>query len=177
MAGPVVVVEYDPNWVALYEDEKRRILGAIGAQAAAIEHIGSTAVPGLAAKPSIDILVGIRMLEQSGDCIQPLADIGYEYVPEYEAEIPERRYFHKGPERARTHHLHMVEQAGEFWKRHIAFRDYLRAHPDAAHEYAELKRRLAARYKWDRAGYTEAKSSFVEAAIARARGEGQITGG
>ncbi len=135
----------------------------------AVEHVGSTAVPNLAAKPIIDIMVGIRTLAEAPLVVEPLANIGYEYVPEYEVTMPERRYFHKGPEMARTHHLHMVEPTSEFWKRQLAFRDYLRAHPDAAEEYARLKRGLAVQYQWDRNAYTDAKTEFVQAVLSKAR--------
>lgn len=93
----VTICDYDLRWPLAFEDEKRAIIRAIGGHISALEHIGSTAVPGLAAKPTIDIMVGLRQLEDARHCIQPLADLGYEYVPEYEAEIPERRYFRKGP--------------------------------------------------------------------------------
>ncbi|MDH4208951.1 MAG: GrpB family protein, partial [Anaerolineae bacterium] len=94
---------------------------------------------------------------------------GYEYVPEYNEFIPERRYFHKGPPEARTFHLHMVELASEFWERHLLFRDWLRSHPEDAQEYDELKRGLADRFGRDREGYTEAKGPFIEAVVVRAR--------
>ncbi len=134
----------------------------------AVEHVGSTAVPNLAAKPIIDIMVGIRTLADAPFVVEPLASIGYEYVPKYEVTMPERRYFHKGPAMARTHHLHMVEPTSEFWKRQLAFRDYLRAHPDVAEQYARLKQALAVQYQWDRSGYTDAKTEFILGVIAQA---------
>jgi len=127
----------------------------------AVEHVGSTAVPGLAAKPVIDIVVGVRRLKDAAACAAPLAAIGYECVPEYEAEIPDRRYFRKGPFGGRTHHLHMVEFGGAFWRRHLAFRDWLRTHPEDAARYGALKRELAATHEADREAYTEAKNAFV----------------
>lgn len=161
MAHPVVIADYDPQWPILFEEEKGRIQGVIGERVLAIEHIGSTAVPGLGAKPVIDIMVGIRRLADAKECVEPLKSIGYEYRPEVEAEIPERRYFDKGLPGARTHHLHMVELSGDFWERHLLFRDYLRKHPGVAGQYYRLKKGLAARYKTDRAGYTEAKTAFI----------------
>ena len=95
--GAVVVADYDPRWPRMFEEERRRIVGAIGPLAVAVEHVGSTSVPRLAAKPVIDILVGVRRLGDATSCVVPLAAIGYEYVPEYEREIPDRRYFRKGP--------------------------------------------------------------------------------
>ena len=169
MGAPVVIVDYDPQWSLLYEQERNRILSVISHRIAAIDHVGSTAVPGLGAKPIIDIIVAVHRLTESAECVPPLQSIGYEYVPAFEAFIPERRYFRKGPWYARTHHLHMVELANEFWERHLLFRDHLRAHPDVAHQYQELKKELAARFGSDRDGYTDAKTSFIESAVAQAR--------
>ena len=153
-----------------YEAEKARILAAIGRWLVAIEHVGSTAVPGLGAKPIIDITAAIRSLSDTPQCVEPLRAIGYEYVPEFEADLPERRYFRKGPPEDH-YHLHMVEQTSEFWARHLLFRDTLRAHPEVAREYERLKRELAARFGSDREGYTDAKTEFIESTIAKARGD------
>ncbi|MEE9600306.1 MAG: GrpB family protein [Thermoplasmata archaeon] len=169
MKGPVMVVDYIARWPIMYEEEERRILRAIGPYVLAIEHVGSTAVPGLGAKPIIDILAAVHRLKDAESCIGPLEGLGYEYVPEYEDLIPERRYFHKGPQEARTHHLHMVEMTSDFWEKHLLFRDFLRTHAKVAQEYFELKRELAARYRTDRDAYTDAKTSFIESVIARAR--------
>ena len=171
MSTSVVVVDYDPQWTTSYEEEKERILGVIGDVAVAIEHIGSTAVPGLGAKPIIDIMVAVSRLADAERCIEPLQEIGYEYVPEYNDVIPERRYFHKGPPGARTYHLHMVELTSGFWERHLLFRDSLRVHPEEAQRYDQLKKDLAAKFGSDRDGYTEAKTSFIESVIAKARGK------
>ena len=168
MIAPVVIADCDPQWPILYQEEKGRILEAIGRVIVAIEHIGSTAVPGLGAKPIIDIMVAVSHLADAEECIQPLKGIGYEYAPELEVSMPQRRYFDKGPAEARIH-LHMVELAGEFWQRHLLFRDFLRDHPQVAQEYEQLKRELAAEYGLDRAGYTEAKTSFIRSVEARAR--------
>ncbi|MEK6912099.1 MAG: GrpB family protein, partial [Candidatus Thermoplasmatota archaeon] len=105
MKPPVVIFDYDPMWPILFRDEMARILGVIRRHVVGLEHIGSTAVTGLAAKATIDLLVGVRQLDDGRECIAPLAGIGYEYVPEYEREIPDRRYFHKGPPVMRTFHL------------------------------------------------------------------------
>lgn len=163
------MAEYDPKWPILYEEEKGRILAVIGRKVVAIEHIGSTAVPGLGAKPIIDIMVAVSQLADADQCIQPLQIIGYEYVPEYEASIPERRYFRKGPSGARTHHIHMVELSSDFWERHLLFRDFLRAHPEVAKKYYELKKELAAKYGPDHDAYTDAKVSFIESVLDKAR--------
>jgi GrpB-like predicted nucleotidyltransferase (UPF0157 family) len=168
--NPVIIVDYDARWPKLYEKEKVKILKAIGSKVVAIEHVGSTAVPGLGAKPIVDIMVGVRIISDAEDCIEPLKNIGYEYVPEYEAEIPERRYFRKGPSEVpnRHFHLHMVERTSNFWQRHALFRDYLRTHPETAQQYYRLKKELAAKHGANREAYTEAKTSFIESVVAKA---------
>jgi GrpB-like predicted nucleotidyltransferase (UPF0157 family) len=160
----------------MYEEEKERILAALGPAVIAIEHIGSTAVPGLAAKPIIDIMLGIRTLDEVPALYGPLAGIGWEYAPEFELIIPERRFFRKGPEESRTHHLHMVEYGDEFWVRHLLFRDYLRSHPEVANDYEQLKRTLAERYATDRPAYTEAKTDFIRQIEWLARADAELTG-
>ncbi len=173
MNAAVMIVDYDPQWPILYQEEKGRILEAIGHVIVAIEHVGSTAVPGLGAKPTIDIMVAVSRLADAERCIEPLQGMGYEYEPELEVSMPQRRYFDKGPAEARIH-LHMVELASEFWQRHLLFRDFLRDHPEVAREYEQLKRELAAEYGSDRDGYTEAKTSFIRSVEARAR---RVAGG
>jgi GrpB-like predicted nucleotidyltransferase (UPF0157 family) len=166
---PILIADYDPRWPQRYEEERRLILSALEPALVAIEHMGSTAVPGLAAKPIIDLMVGIRRLDEAVACVKPLRQIGYEYVPEYELYIPERRYFRKGPRRARTHHLHMCERTSEFWERQILFRDYLIAHPKVAAQYAALKRQLARDFAGHGETYSEAKSSFITSTVEQAR--------
>jgi GrpB-like predicted nucleotidyltransferase (UPF0157 family) len=158
--SPIRINDYDPRWPEQYEEEKARLLGQIGHIAVAIEHVGSTAVPGLAAKPIIDIMPGVRSLADADRCIEGMRRLGFEYVPEFEDALPDRRYFRKGhPEQ--KWHVHIVEAGGDFWNRHIAFRDYLRSHPDAAAEYAALKGRLAAQFLHDSLAYTDGKSEFI----------------
>jgi GrpB-like predicted nucleotidyltransferase (UPF0157 family) len=167
--APVIIVEYDASWPKMFAEESARIRSVLGDKLVALEHVGSTAVPGLAAKPIIDMLAGVQSLSHAAGCIEPLRDMGYDYVPELETDLPERRYFHKGPAGARTHHLHMVEVASDFWERHLLFRDYLRGHPETAHEYARLKRKLADEFGTDREGYTRAKTPFITTVEERAR--------
>jgi GrpB-like predicted nucleotidyltransferase (UPF0157 family) len=154
---PVVIVDYDPRWPELFEAEKARILEACGEWLATVEHIGSTSVPGLAAKPIIDIMPGLRRLEDGRHCIEPMQKLGYQYLGEY--GIPERLYFNKGV--PRSHHVHMFVVGHEHWDRHLLFRDYLRMHPEAAARYTALKRELVEKFRDDRDAYTEAKSEFV----------------
>lgn len=164
---PVVVVEYDPAWPAAYERERALIAAALGALLLDIEHVGSTSVPGLGAKPIIDIMAGVPSFQEGHRCVGPMERLGYEYKGEF--GIPGRHYFRKIQNDVRSHQVHMVEAGGEFWRRHLLFRDYLRSHPDEALRYFELKLRLADEYRHDREGYAEAKSAFIQAALARAR--------
>jgi len=165
----VEIVEYDPKWATLYREEKARVLAAVGHLAVAVEHIGSTAVVGLGAKPIIDIMVGVNRLSDAQQCIEPLGSIGYEYQPEHEVTMPERRFFGKGePPKEQHYHLHMVEKGSEFWKTHLTFRDYLGTHPETSRQYCELKKKLASEYGSNREGYTEAKTSFIESIVAKA---------
>ncbi len=168
MKSPVVIVPYNPQWPGLYEDEKARIAKLNRTRATIIEHIGSTAVPGLGAKPILDIMIGVDTLSIAGECIEPLERIGYRYVPEFEASIPERRFLWKSAQAKKTHHIHMVEKCSDFWDRHLLFRDYLRTHTAEAENYYQLKTKLAETYGADRDGYTDAKSLFIESIIEKA---------
>ena len=164
------MVRYDPRWPVLFEEERARVEAAIGPWTLETEHVGSTAVPGLDAKPIIDIMVGVRSLEDSPVLVERLTGIGYEYVPEFEEDLPLRRYFRKAHRGRRTHQIHLVERTNaEWWDRHILFRDYLREHPKTAHEYARLKHDLAVRFRDDREAYADAKTAFISAVVERAR--------
>lgn len=163
-SDPVTVADYDPRWPVLFQEERARIAEALGELALAIEHVGSTAVPGLAAKPVIDIMIGVRELAAGERCVAALEDLGYEYRGD--GGIPDRHYFRRGA--PRTHHIHLVAFGGDFWDRHIRFRDLLRERPDVAEQYAALKRQLAAQYRTDRLAYTEAKTPFIEGALENA---------
>lgn len=165
---PIRVVEYDLEWPDAFEREAARIRAAAGEHLVALEHIGSTAVPGLPAKPIIDLLGGTDTLAGADACVDPLERIGYEYVPELEDAMPDRRYFRKTAADRHTHHLHVVPADSGFFDRHLRFRDYLREHPRAAERYAELKRELAAEHRHDVAAYTEGKAEFVAEIEARA---------
>jgi GrpB-like predicted nucleotidyltransferase (UPF0157 family) len=168
MTESVIVVAYDPDWPRRFEQE-RAVLAAVFAESeATIEHVGSTAVPGLGAKPVIDIMVGVSRLTEAEGRIAALEAAGYEYVQEYENQLPERRYFRKPRLGPRAYHLHCVVKSGDFWVRQLAFRDYLRAHPEAAAAYYELKRELAVRCSKE--DYTGEKSPFIEGILASALG-------
>ncbi len=166
---PIEIVPYDPCWPQLFEQEKSRILDAVGKYVNGIEHIGSTAVPGLAAKPVIDILIAVYRLEDAPFFIPPLEALGYDYIAQYEDLFPERRYLHRIVNHQHTHHLHMVEPGSNFYKVQLLFRDYLRTHPGDAQLYADLKYSLANRYRNDRDAYTEGKSDFINEILRKAQ--------
>jgi GrpB-like predicted nucleotidyltransferase (UPF0157 family) len=167
---PVEIAEYDPAWPVAFERERARINDAMGGHTVAIEHVGSTAVPGLGAKPIIDIMIGLRGLDDVDECVGPLEALGYEFKGEF--GIPGRFYFRKIVAGNRSRQIHMVQHGSAFWERHILFRDYLRENPQAAREYEDLKVRLAAEFRTDREGYTEAKTEFIRSAEAKARAAG-----
>ena len=169
MKAPVVIVPYNPEWSREFEQERARLEETFASTNAVIEHIGSTAVPGLAAKPVIDIMVGVAALSDAEARIDSLRAEGYEYVPEYEAQLPQRRYFRKPLAGPRTHHVHCVLRGSSFWHDHLTFRDYLRAHPAAARAYATLKQDLASRHAADREAYSEGKSEFIRSILTHAR--------
>lgn len=166
---PIRIVEWTPEWEEAYESETRRIRDAVGQHVAAVEHIGSTSVPGLGAKPIVDMMAGVETLAEAEQCIEPLENRGYEYCPEFETEMPNRRYFRKTASGRHTHHLHVVERGGEFWERHLLFRDYLREHDEVVRRYDELKRELAESHPRDIAAYTDAKTAFIERVVEDAR--------
>jgi GrpB-like predicted nucleotidyltransferase (UPF0157 family) len=157
---------YDSSWPARFEEERPAVADAIGDWVVGgIHHVGSTAVPGLDAKPVIDILVGVSDLPSSRACIAPLSRIGYLYAP-YRAS--EMHWFCKPDPARRTHHLHLVPTGSRRFREELAFRDHLRSHAEAAAEYAALKRTLAARFERDREGYTAAKEEFIRAVLGAA---------
>ena len=166
MPESITVRPYDPNWPRRFEREHALLTVIFSGVEPVIEHIGSTAVPGLGAKPVIDIMLGVERLSEVEGRIPQLEAHGYEYVRNYETQLPERRYFRKPRVGSRAYHLHCVVRASDFWIRHIAFRDYLRSHPDAAAAYFALKQTLAAACTKEE--YTEAKSPFIEAVLDRA---------
>ncbi len=168
----IEIVEHNPNWVNMFEQEAESIRTVVGKDLIAdIQHIGSTAVPGLAAKPVIDIMVGLRDVSDGKNIIQPLQKLGYVYWADN--PNPGKMFFVKGMppyEEKRTHHVHIVEINGEFWQRRL-FRDYLRIHSEEARRYEKLKRDLAAQFRDDREAYTEGKGDYVAEIMEKARRE------
>lgn len=160
----IELVLYDAAWPARFLEEAGRLRSALGDVLLALEHIGSTAVPGLAAKPILDILGLIRAVPPAPETILSLSSLGYTSLGEN--GIPGRHFFRKG--RPRSHHLHLVAAGNPVWDRHLAFRDSLRARPADALAYERLKRDLALKFRSDRERYSAGKSDFIEAILARA---------
>jgi GrpB-like predicted nucleotidyltransferase (UPF0157 family) len=164
---PIHIAAYDPAWPSRFQEEKAALEQALAPWLAGpIEHIGSTAVPGLRAKPIIDIMAGVTDLVSSRGAVEAVATIGYQYFP-YRPNL--MHWFCKPSPAHRTHHLHLVPVQSRLWSDRLAFRDYLRRSPTAAIEYAELKHALAERYRFDREAYTDAKGAFVRSILDRAR--------
>ena len=167
---PVRIVPYDPTWPQRFAEECAALRQALGTRATGgIHHVGSIAVPGLDAKPIIDILVGVESLAASRACFPALGRLGYIHAP-YRAH--EMHWFCKPDPSRRTHHLHLVPTSSQRFHEELAFRDILRAHDDVAGEYAALKRRLASEFEHDREAYTEAKGDFIRRVVDHT-GEGE----
>jgi len=164
--GSIVVSDYDPAWSVMFEHERANLRTALGPLVLTIEHIGSTAVPGLAAKPIIDLQASVRSLaEAKSHCVNPLQALGYTYMPQYESWLPGELFFRKALVGRWTHHLHVLQEDHPRWGDRLLFRDYLRNHPKAARAYATLKRDLAAAFDDNIAGYRNAKDAFVAATM------------
>ena len=155
------VVGHDPAWPAKFEAEVERIAEAVGEAAVRIHHIGSTAIPQMKAKPIIDILLEVTSLEILDQKAPMLEALGYEVMGEF--GIPDRRYFRlDDSDGTRTHQIHAFETGVPNVVRHLAFGDYMRAHPSVAEEYGVLKERLANAHPHDRAVYVDGKDGFVK---------------
>lgn len=163
----VRLVPYQEAWARLFEEEKAWIESAVGLYILDIQHVGSTSIPAIPAKPIIDIGVAVHNFEEAAVCIDPIVQLGYIYRGEN--GIPRRHYFRKGS--PRTHHLHMNEIDGPDWQNQILFRDYLRQHPEVAAEYGRLKIKLAQQHRTDREAYLYGKAPFIENVLQLTRQE------
>jgi GrpB-like predicted nucleotidyltransferase (UPF0157 family) len=170
----IIIVKYNPVWKLLFQEEVTRIRRVLDTTLITrIEHFGSTAVPGLAAKPIIDLLIGVESLSKAKQItISPLESLGYAYWRDN--HDPQRMFFVKGlpPNSPRTHHLHMVEPDSILWER-LLFRDYLCQHPDEAENYAQLKRQLAQSFssggEANREAYTQGKTEYIKSVMHKAK--------
>jgi GrpB-like predicted nucleotidyltransferase (UPF0157 family) len=166
-SGVVRLVEYDPRWPELFAAEQQRIRDHCGTLALRLEHVGGTSIPGMCAKPVLDIAAGRPRDASIENYVAALTRAGYEHRGE--RGVPGRHFFRRGQPRA--YHLHMVEEGGPLWRDYLAFRDYLRTDAEAARQFADLKRVLAARFARDREAYLDAKSVHVQEIFRLARGE------
>ncbi len=166
MPAPVIIVDYDPSWPELFELLRERIARVVGDLALTIEHVGSTSVPGLAAKPIIDIDIVIDEYIDPASVIQRLGTLGYAH--EGDGGIPGREAF-SPPPGGPYHHLYLCTETCPAYREHILFRDYLRSHPDVAKVYGDLKKQLAEQYRTDRVGYGREKTEFVTGILRLAR--------
>ncbi|MBE9065423.1 GrpB family protein [Leptolyngbya cf. ectocarpi LEGE 11479] len=156
----VEVVPHDPSWRKIFDIELKQITDTLGENVVAIHHIGSTAIPSIYAKPIIDLLVEVNNIVQLDQQNSLMESLGYEVMGEF--GIPGRRYFRKNNQAGdRTHHVHTFEVGSDQVERHLAFRDYMIAHPDDAQRYSELKRKLAREYPTDIDGYMDGKDGFI----------------
>jgi GrpB-like predicted nucleotidyltransferase (UPF0157 family) len=162
------IVDHDPDWPAIADAEIRLIADEVAEHVVRLDHIGSTAVPGLAAKPIIDLQMSVAAIAPIEAYAEPLERLGYLFVPD--PDFADWQFFAKPPERPRTHHLHVVQSGSEHERRHLAVRDYLRAHREEAAAYEALKRRLVTRHPEERLAYIEGKAPFVRQLEERALG-------
>jgi GrpB-like predicted nucleotidyltransferase (UPF0157 family) len=156
---------HDPAWAWAFALERDRLQAIVPGVFVAIEHIGSTAVPGLVAKPVIDILAAVASLAEVDALIDRLCSNGYTTSAAFNATLVDRKWLMRWRDGRRTHHLHIVVAGSKPWNERIGFRDALRTRPDLAQRYAELKTALAIEHRNDRGAYTDAKSAFVLAAL------------
>ncbi len=164
--GVVRLVEYTSEWKQYFDREKVDLQDALGLNILDIQHVGSTSIPGMIAKPIIDIAIAVNDYDGSRVCIPPIEELGYVYRGEF--GIPHRHYFVKGD--PRLFHIHMCEITSITWRNLIVFRDHLRNNPVAAHAYAELKQQLALKYPQDREAYLNGKTEFIEQVLRTTQG-------
>ena len=165
--GTVKLSPYSAEWVIYFEKEKILLQKALGTLALEIQHIGSTAIPDMPSKPIIDIVVGIKTVNDFGECIKLLQNVGY-LLRENASDCREL-CFAKGSEQKRTYYLHLVKYHSEIRKNYLAFRDYLRTNRKSAQQYAFLKQRLSANFADNRVKYTAGKANFIRKTIKTAR--------
>ena len=164
--GTVKLVAHDPKWAEYFSKEKELLFKILGKKVLDIRHVGSTSIAGMPAKPILDILAGVNMLSDVEAFREDLKKIGYK--DKGDGGVNGRRFFVKGAEAKRTHHLNFCEMDSFFWRSHLAFCDYLQRRPDVAREYSALKRRLAAKFPNDRGAYTAGKEEFVHCILGQA---------
>jgi GrpB-like predicted nucleotidyltransferase (UPF0157 family) len=169
---PIELVPYDPSWPAQFDAIKARLVDALGATARRVDHVGSTAVPGLIAKPIIDAQLSVPDHADEDAFAPHIAALGWPL----RARSPGERYFRPPNGAPRIVHLHVCDHGGEWERRHLLFRDYLRAHAERCASYSALKSELAEKYRDDRLAYVDGKTAFVEQTLADAAAWATSTG-
>lgn len=165
--GTVRLEPHQREWSVLFDSEAARLRSALGDLPLAIEHVGSTAVEGLAAKPVLDILVLVGDEDDARACVEPLEELGYEHRSD--DPVPDRYFLAKGPSYGRTHYCSVTPRGSDTHRDQVDFRDYLRSHPEVAREYEQLKRELAAEHPDNRRAYTARKAAFINDILEEAR--------
>ena len=161
----VALHAYSATWPATFEAERGRLLALLPGPFIDIRHIGSTAVPGLAAKPIVDLLAGVESMDVARALAEPLCRSGYTTSAEFNARLADRQWFMRWAHGHRTHHLHVVVHGSPAWRQRLKFRDLMRADVSLAQRYASLKATLAATHTHDREAYTDAKAAFILALV------------
>lgn len=161
----VIIETYNPAWKNKFKGEKKALIELCNDLILEIEHIGSTYVVNLGAKPIIDIMIGVKSLDVDKEIIPKIESLGYEYITKYENIMPYRRFFIKEKNNLREFHIHLVEKTHPFWNKHIIFRDTLRNSDEIRNSYYNLKVELANQFRTDPAKYNEAKTDFINGVI------------
>ena len=156
---------YDPSWPEAFAAERGRLASLLPGVFTEIEHIGSTAVPGMLAKPVIDLMAGVESMARARSIAEHVCNSGYTTSTAFNETLVDRQWFMRWAEGHRTHHLHVVVHGGDVWREHLAFRDKLRSDSALAARYATLKSRLATAHAADREAYTAAKTGFIRSAL------------
>lgn len=157
----VALCPYDPAWPSLFLVERERLISLYPSLLLDVQHFGSTAIPGMPAKPIIDLLAGVESMAVAESLVEPLLSSSYTTSAEFNATLTGRRWFMRWTNGRRTHHLHVVVLGGTEWRRRLRFRDVLRSNSELANRYSRLKTELAVQHSADREAYTHAKTEFV----------------
>ena len=173
--GTVKLISHNPEWASLFAEEKARLNTALGERALDIQHMGSTSIPGLVAKPILDIAIAIADVVNITECVPLLEALGYQYFGDRYGK--DDFLFVKGNEESRTHHIHMPTHLGLEWTTMLRFRDYLIASPEAQQRYSDLKRRLYRQHSGNRMAYTAGKDAFIECLLREAFSESVLRNG
>ncbi len=164
--GTVKLLPFNRNWAKSFEREKKYLVSKLKDLVIDIQHIGSTSIPGMTAKPIVDIAIGVKTMEGSKKYIKILENVGYKFINNF-GNLNTHLFFVKGEESNRTHYIHLIKHQGKIWEHYIFFRDHLSKNKSAAKKYVSLKQKLAAQFADNRKLYTAAKGSFIKSIFAK----------